>query len=230
MHEFTVWAPIPKQVQIQVDGQLYPMQGPDKTGTWKACIEEAHEGSEYAYLLDEDPSPTPDPRSLAQPKGVHGPSAVYDNHAFTWDEPFWQGPPLTGAVIYELHIGTFTQAGTFDSAIERLQYLFDLGITHIEVMPVVEAAGDRGWGYDGVALYAVTQHYGGPDALKRFVAACHAHGLAVILDVVYNHFGPVGNYTGKFGPLHHRSAPHPVGRRRQFRARRLRPGPPLLHR
>ena len=200
MQEFQLWAPVPKQVQIQVDGTLYPMQGPDKTGAWKACIEEAHEGSEYAFLLDDDPTPIPDPRSLSQPKGVHGPSAVYDNRAFAWEDPFWQGPPLTGAVIYELHIGTFTQGGTFDSAIARLQYLFQLGITHIEVMPVAEAAGDRGWGYDGVALYAVTQHYGGPDAFKRFVAACHAHGIAVILDVVYNHFGPVGNYTGKFGP------------------------------
>ncbi len=200
MYSFNVWAPIPKQIQIQVDGAVYPMQGPDLIGTWKATIEQAHEGSEYAFLVDDDPTPIPDPRSLSQPKGVHGPSVVYNPHAFKWDEPFWQGPPLTGAVIYELHIGTFTPDGTFDSAIDRLQYLFQLGITHVEVMPIAEAAGDRGWGYDGVDLYAVSQHYGGPDGFKRFVAACHAHGIAVILDVVYNHFGPVGNYTGKFAP------------------------------
>ncbi len=99
-----------------------------------------------------------------------------------------------------MHVGTFTPGGTFDSAIERLDYLFELGVTHIEVMPVAAFAGDRGWGYDGVALFAVTENYGGPDALKRFVDACHVRGLAVVLDVVYNHFGPVGEYAGKFGP------------------------------
>ena len=200
MHTFHLWAPIPKRVQIQVDGTVYPMQGPSDQGFWQAEIAAANPGSLYAYLLDDDATPIPDPRSLSQPQGVHGPSQIYDQQAFQWDEPFWQGPPLTGAVIYELHIGTFTSEGTFDSAIERLQFLADLGITHIEIMPVVEAAGDRGWGYDGVDLYAVNQHYGGADAFKRFVAASHHHGLAVILDVVYNHFGPVGNYTGKFGP------------------------------
>lgn len=200
MQEFSVWAPIPKLVRIEVDGQIYPMTGPDQAGYWKVCVEAAHAGSEYGYLLDDETSPTPDPRSMLQPHGVHGLSAVYDRSNFAWGDPFWQGPPLTGAVIYELHIGTFTQGGTFDTAIERLPYLSELGVTHLEIMPVVEAAGDRGWGYDGVALYAVTQHYGGPDGFKRFVNACHAHGLAVILDVVYNHFGPVGNYTGKYGP------------------------------
>ena len=109
-------------------------------------------------------------------------------------------PPLGSAIIYEMHIGTFTQEGTFDAAIERLDYLADLGVTHLEVMPVSEWAGDRGWGYDGVCLFATHEPYGGPDAFKRFVDACHAHCLAVILDVVYNHFGPIGNYTGKFGP------------------------------
>ncbi len=207
MQEFNLWAPIPKKVQIQVDGNIYPMQGPSPSGNWKACIEQAHVGSQYAFLLDEDPTPIPDPRSLSQPQGVHGLSAVYDQKAFQWDDSFWHAPPLTSAIIYEIHIGTFTAAGTFDSAIERLPYLCELGITHIEVMPVVEAAGDRGWGYDGVCLYAVTQHYGGADAFKRFVAAAHKQGLAVVLDVVYNHFGPVGNYSGKFGPytteMHH---------------------------
>jgi maltooligosyltrehalose trehalohydrolase len=131
---------------------------------------------------------------------VHGLSRIYDPQVFSWSDARWQGPPLTGAVIYEMHIGTFTAEGTFDSAIARLDYLAQLGITHVEIMPVAAFAGDRGWGYDGVALFAVTESYGGPDALKRFVDSCHAKGLAVILDVVYNHFGPVGNYTGKFGP------------------------------
>jgi maltooligosyltrehalose trehalohydrolase len=200
MHEFTVWAPKPKKVSIKIGDNVIPMNGPDKRGYWKCRIEDAHDGTEYAFLLDDDTTPYPDPRSLHQPIGVHGPSAVYDQKTFQWKDQTWQGPPLTGAVLYELHIGTFTQKGTFDAAIEKLPYLFDLGVTHIEVMPVAEFAGDRGWGYDGVALFATTEHYGGPDAFKRFVNACHLNGLAVILDVVYNHFGPVGNYTGKFGP------------------------------
>lgn len=176
------------------------MAGPSDKGIWKTTVEDAAPGTEYAFLLDDDTTPYPDPRSLSQPHGVHGPSVIYDQKAFNWDDHTWQGPPLTGAILYELHIGTFTGSGCFDSAIERLGYLQDLGITHVEIMPVAEWAGDRGWGYDGVDLYATTEHYGGPEAFKRFVNACHGHGIAVILDVVYNHFGPVGNYTGKFGP------------------------------
>ena len=200
MHEFKVWAPIPKKVAVKIGEATYPMQGPDASGIWKVAVDDAGDGMEYAFLLDDDETPYPDPRSLSQPRGVHGPSAVYDNKKYQWQDITWQGPPLTGAIIYELHIGTFTQEGTFDSAIERLPYLADLGVTHLEIMPVSEWAGNRGWGYDGVDLFAATWHYGGPEALKRFVDACHAHCLAVVLDVVYNHFGPVGNYTGKFGP------------------------------
>ena len=200
MHEFKVWAPIPKKVAVKIGDTSYPMEGPDSKGMWKVSVEEAGDGTEYAFLLDDDETPYPDPRSLSQPNGVHGLSAVYDNKKYQWQASTWQGGPLTGAVIYELHIGTFTQEGTFDSAIERLSYLADLGVTHLEIMPVAEWAGNRGWGYDGVDLFATTWHYGGADALKRFVDACHGHCLAVVLDVVYNHFGPVGNYTGKFGP------------------------------
>ncbi|MES2390254.1 MAG: malto-oligosyltrehalose trehalohydrolase, partial [Acidobacteriota bacterium] len=119
---------------------------------------------------------------------------------FEWHDELWRGSPKSGAVMYEMHIGTFSDEGTFDGAIPHLDYLRDLGITHVELMPVAEFAGDRGWGYDGVALFATHEPYGGPDGLKRFVDACHARGLSVILDVVYNHFGPVGNYTNKFGP------------------------------
>ncbi len=200
MHHFKLWAPTPKQVSLKLKDDVLAMTGPDEHGYWRLQVEEACAGDLYAFLLDDDTTPYPDPRSLNQPSGVHGPSAIYDHKVFPWSDGYWQGPPLTGAIIYELHIGTFTPAGTFDDAIDRLQYLFQLGITHVEVMPVAEFAGDRGWGYDGVDLFAVTQHYGGPDAMKRFVEACHLHGIGVILDVVYNHFGPVGNYTGKFGP------------------------------
>ncbi|HWZ51579.1 MAG TPA: malto-oligosyltrehalose trehalohydrolase [Granulicella sp.] len=200
MHEFELWAPRPRRVAVQVGDTIHPMTGPDQRGWWRAQIESANPGDDYGFLLDDDPKPYPDPRSQRQPYGVHGLSQIYDQTVFTWTDSRWQGPPLSGAVLYEMHVGTFTPEGTFDSAIARLDYLADLGITHIEIMPVAAYAGDRGWGYDGVALFAVTENYGGPDALKRFVDACHAKGLAVVLDVVYNHFGPVGNYTAKFAP------------------------------
>jgi maltooligosyltrehalose trehalohydrolase len=176
------------------------MTGPDAHGCWHTTVETCGPGDDYGFVLNDDPQAWPDPRSQWQPNGVHGLSRVYDQTAFRWRDQFWQGPPLTGAIIYEMHIGTFTHDGTFDSAISKLHELALLGVTHIEVMPVASFAGNRGWGYDGVALFAVTENYGGPDALKRFVDACHAAGLAVLLDVVYNHFGPVGNYTGKYGP------------------------------
>ena len=177
------------------------MQEPDDRGNWSAHVEEATTGDRYGFLLDgDDPTPYPDPRSLHQPDGVHKLSAIYDHRAFHWDDASWQGPPLSGAIIYEMHFGTFTAEGTFDAAIEKIAYLFELGITHVEVMPLAEFAGGRGWGYDGVDLFAVNHCYGGPDGFKRFVNACHMHGIGVIVDVVYNHFGPVGNYTGKFGP------------------------------
>jgi maltooligosyltrehalose trehalohydrolase len=200
MHTFTVWAPFAEKAAVKIEDRVYPMQGPNDRGYWKVDVEEAGPGTDYRFLLGDDGMAYPDPRSLWQPHGVHGPSRVYDQHAFQWEDASWQGPPLSGAVIYELHIGTFTAAGTFDAAIEKLDYLYELGITHVEVMPVAEAAGNRGWGYDGVALFASSSCYGGPDAFKRYVNAAHKQGIGVILDVVYNHFGPVGNYTGKFGP------------------------------
>ncbi len=200
MHTFVLWAPVPKKVSVRVAGVDHAMEGPDAKGYWRVKVEEAECGMEYGFLVDDDAMLYPDPRSPWQPKGVHGPSVTYDQKAHVWGDKLWSGISLASAVLYELHIGTFTQEGTFGAAIERLGYLQDLGITHVEVMPVAEWAGDRGWGYDGVNLYAVTEHYGGPDGFKRFVDACHAHEIGVILDVVYNHFGPVGNYTAKFGP------------------------------
>lgn len=200
MHRFEVWAPLPKTVSLRVNGSTLPMNGPDEHGWWRLDVEGAGPGSDYCFLIDDDESCYPDPRSLWQPSGVHGMSRVYDQNSFSWSDFGFQALPLASAVIYELHIGTFTEDGTLDAATEKLNYLVELGITHVELMPVSSFEGNHGWGYDGVALFSVHQPYGGPDALKRFVDAAHAKGLAVVLDVVYNHFGPVGNYTGKFGP------------------------------
>jgi maltooligosyltrehalose trehalohydrolase len=200
MHEFTVWAPNAERVAVAIGDARYPMSGPDEKGHWSVSVEGAGPGTDYGFVLDDDPKPYPDPRSQWQPNGVHGASRVYDQSAFRWSDSEWNAQPLDRAVIYELHVGTFTAEGTFDAAIERLDYLFELGVTHLELMPVAAFPGSYGWGYDGVSLFAVTDVYGGPDGLKRLVDACHKRGLTVLLDVVYNHFGPVGNYSGKFGP------------------------------
>ena len=200
MHEFRVWAPKARKLSVKVGDGLYEMTGPDKRGWWKVSVESAGPGSDYGFQIDDDAGVYPDPRSKCQPHGVHGLSRVYDEKAFQWHDEHWHAPPLSSAILYEMHVGTFTQEETFDSAIEKLDSLTDLGVTHVEVMPVAAYAGDRGWGYDGVSLFAVTENYGGPDGLKRLVDACHVRGLAVVLDVVYNHFGPVGAYAGKFGP------------------------------
>ena len=200
MHKFGVWAPKANKMSLQWRGQTLLMDGPNQRGWWTLSVPEAGCGDCYGFLLDDDPKPYPDPRSQRQPDGVHGLSQLNDHSLFEWHDQLWRGSPKTGAILYELHIGTFSGEGTFDGAIKRLPYLADLGITHIEVMPVAAWAGARGWGYDGVSLFATQEPYGGPDGFMRFVDACHATGLSVILDVVYNHFGPVGNYTTKFGP------------------------------
>jgi maltooligosyltrehalose trehalohydrolase len=198
MHRFRVWGPRAKRVSVVVDGERYAMEG-EPRGWWAATVDGAHAGSRYGFLLDDDETPVPDPRSARQPDGVHGPSELVDHTAFAWSDAGWRPPTLASSVIYELHPGTFTAEGTLDAAIARLDYLRELGITHVELMPLAAAEGERGWGYDGVALYAPLEAYGGPDAVKRFVDAAHGRGLAVLIDVVYNHFGPSGNYTGKFG-------------------------------
>lgn len=200
MHRFEVWAPRAKSVSVKAGEKIVRLEGPDEDGWWRASVDSAGPGTDYGFLIDNDPTAYPDPRSQSQPRGVHGLSRIYDQEAFSWTDEHFQALPLRSAVIYELHVGTFTPDGTLDSAIDKLDYLRDLGITHVELMPVASFAGHRGWGYDGVALFAVHQPYGGPDALKRFVDAAHQRDLAVLLDVVYNHFGPAGNYTGKFGP------------------------------
>jgi maltooligosyltrehalose trehalohydrolase len=200
MHRFKIWAPFAKKMAVQVNGSAVPMEGPDGRGCWQVTVHDAGPGTDYGYLVDQDETAYPDPRSQWQPRGVHGLSRIYDQSAFSWTDAKFQAPPLASAIVYELHIGTFTGPGTLDAAIEKLDYLAGLGVTHIELMPVASFAGNHGWGYDGVALYSVYEPYGGPDALKRFVNAAHQKGLAVLLDVVYNHFGPVGNYTSRFGP------------------------------
>jgi maltooligosyltrehalose trehalohydrolase len=156
-------------------------------------------GSDYAFIVDGE-GPFPDPCSPWQPYGVHGASRWVEHGLYAWNDKGWQAQPLDSAVIYEMHVGTFTPEGTFSSAIEHLDHLVDLGITHIELMPVPEFPGERGWGYDGVDLHAPHHAYGGPEGLKGLVDACHLKGLAVLLDVVYNHLGPSGNYLGRFGP------------------------------
>jgi maltooligosyltrehalose trehalohydrolase len=198
---FRVWAPTPHHVELALgaDGNdRRPMQRGDG-GWWVLDIPDAGPGTDYGFVLDGD-GPFPDPRSGWQPAGVHGPSRLPDHAAFTWSDEHWRPLPLADAVIYELHVGTFTEAGTFDGAIDRLDHLVSLGATHVELMPVVEFPGDRGWGYDGVDLFAPHHSFGGPDGLKRLVDACHGRGLGVILDVVYNHLGPDGNHLPRFGP------------------------------
>ncbi len=198
MREFAVWAPKPERVRVNVDGAEFSMTR-DPGGWWRATVD-APAGARYGYLLDDDPTLLPDPRSPRQPDGVHEPSQLWEPAPQAWTEDGWAGRSAQGAVIYELHIGTFTPAGTFDSAIEKLDYLVGLGVDFVEVMPVNAFSGTHGWGYDGVLWYAVHEPYGGPDGLVRFVDACHRRGLGVLIDAVFNHLGPSGNYLPRFGP------------------------------
>ncbi|MEE6138680.1 malto-oligosyltrehalose trehalohydrolase [Mycobacterium sp. 050128] len=197
MAEFRVWAPKPAQVRLDVDGAVHAMTR-TQDGWWHATVD-APSDARYGFLLDDDPKVLPDPRSARQPDGVHARSQLWEP-GDTWTDGDWAGRSVEGAVIYELHIGTFTAAGTFDAAIEKLDYLVDLGIDFVELMPVNSFAGTHGWGYDGVLWYSVHEPYGGPDGLVRFVDACHARGLGVLIDAVFNHLGPSGNYLPRFGP------------------------------
>ena len=196
-----LWAPRASVVDLVLPARstTMPMR-PAGEGWWSAPA--LPHGTDYAFSLDGG-DPLPDPRSPWQPAGVHGPSRTFDATAFPFDAEEggrWHGRDARGAVGYELHIGTFTPQGTLDAAIDRLDHLASLGVGMVELMPVAAFDGNRGWGYDGVCLYAVHEAYGGPAALQRFVAAAHRRGLGVCLDVVYNHLGPAGNYLGRFGP------------------------------
>ncbi|SEK81951.1 malto-oligosyltrehalose trehalohydrolase [Ectothiorhodospira marina] len=192
-----VWAPHAHQVHLDCQGEHRPLTC--RSDGWWWDSQPLEHGTDYAFLLDGE-GPYPDPRSAWQPQGVHGPSRWLDHDRFTWHDAGWQAPPLASAVIQEIHVGTYTPEGTFEAIIPRLDHLRDLGITHVELMPVAAFPGRYGWSYDGVALFAPHAPYGGPEGLKRLVDACHGKGLAVLLDVVYNHLGPSGNYLGRFGP------------------------------
>lgn len=192
---FRVWAPARASLTLRLNGQDLPMR---RESEYFMLSAPARPGDRYQYVVDG--LALPDPVSRLLPEGVHGPTEIVDPAAFRWTDSAWRGIPLADYIIYELHIGTFTPEGTFDAAIAKLPYLKELGITVIEVMPVAAFPGDRNWGYDGVSPYAVQASYGGPDAFKRFVDAAHRAGLAVMLDVVYNHLGNEGNYLRQFGP------------------------------
>jgi maltooligosyltrehalose trehalohydrolase len=196
---FRVWAPFHDRVDLHLvapEERRVPLTRAGR-GYHEAVVDRVEPGARYVFAFGEQERP--DPASRLQPEGVHGPSEVVE-HDFAWNDDGWKGIPLEHFVVYELHIGTFTEGGTLDDAIVRLDDLRDLGITAVELMPLAQFPGDRNWGYDGAYPNAVQFSYGGPPALKRFVDACHARGLAVILDVVYNHLGPEGNYLGDYGP------------------------------
>ena len=199
-----MWAPRAEKVTLLLDGSRHPMVSAGD-GWWAAA--DGLTGQDYGYLLDDDETPLPDPRSRRQPQSVHGLSRTFDASQFRWSDGGWTGRQLAGGLIYELHLGTFTPAGTLDSAIEKLDHLVSLGVDFVELLPVNGFNGVHNWGYDGVLWYTVAEVYGGPDAYQRFVDACHGRGIAVIQDVVYNHLGPSGNYLPRYGPyLHDASA------------------------
>src|SRR5258706_2483341 len=198
----TVWAPSSKSVELVTAERRIPMHPPaegnaDTFGTWRAEADDALLADGYRYSIDGG-EPVPDPRSLWQPDGVHGASRRPDIAQLP--TPSFAAKPLRDAVIYEMHIGTFTPEGTYAAAQAKLEYMSELGVTHVELMPVATFPGRQGWGYDGVDLYAPFPAYGTPQQLVSFVQACHARGIGVLLDVVYNHLGPDGNYLARYGP------------------------------
>lgn len=199
--KFTVWAPMRDRLSVRIvepEERLIELNK-DEWGYWQGTAEDVAPGSLYFYRLDGEID-RPDPASHHQPQGVHKPSEVIDQQSYSWEDGDWEGIPLGSMIIYELHVGTFTPRGTFAAIIEKLPYLKDVGVNTIEIMPVAQFPGDRNWGYDGVYIYGVQNSYGGPTGLKQLVDACHREGIAVILDVVYNHLGPEGNYLWDYGP------------------------------
>ena len=190
MHDFAVWAPLARRVELDLGpGRPLSAMRPGADGWWHLEVADAGHGTDYGFRLDGDET-LPDPRSAWQPNGVHGLSRVFDPGRYRWSDGDWPGLDVLGAVFYELHVGTFTPAGTLDATLDHLDHLVDLGVDVVELMPVAAMPGRHGWGYDGVGLYAVHEPYGGPAALQRFVDACHARGMAVCLDVVLRNLGP----------------------------------------
>lgn len=208
MTKFTIWAPKAKEVLLCVGKEEYQMEALEG-GFWELKLN-SHKGADlYAFKVD-GKGPFPDPRSEFQPEGVHGWSQKWKN-PFAWGDSGWNAPELKNALIYELHVGTFSAEGTFNGVERKLDYLVELGVTHVELMPVAAFPGNHGWGYDGVALYAPHKTYGNPDQLKHLINACHLKGLAIILDVVYNHLGPDGNYLSQFAPYFSKKYQTPWG-------------------
>ena len=198
---FAVWAPHASRLDLKLLTKSQPLLPMIRhaEGYFETDAPDVRPGDRYVFILDGNKE-RPDPASRSQPEGVHGPSEVVDPHQFQWTDRYWHGLARERLIIYELHVGTLTDKGTFQAIIPHLEYLRHLGVTAIELMPVAQFPGARNWGYDGVGLFAPQNTYGGPNGLKELVNACHQHGLGVILDVVYNHFGPEGNYLGDFGP------------------------------
>jgi maltooligosyltrehalose trehalohydrolase len=197
-----VWAPRAETIAVKLSGEdarTVPLERGDGD-VFEASVQGVGAGADYLYLVNGERE-RPDPVSRWQPSGVHGPSRVVDPEEFAWTDEAWKGIPLKELIIYELHTGTFTPEGTFEAIIPKLAHLKQLGVNAVELMPVAEFPGARNWGYDGAHLYAPQSTYGGPPGLKRLIDACHAEGLAVVLDVVYNHLGPEGNYLGEYAPI-----------------------------
>lgn len=215
---FKVWAPTAETMSVRLHSEDAPRipLAPTTQGYWEGTVPCLPTDSLYSYIINQNLE-RPDPASRFQPNGVHGPSVVVDPSSYKWKDSKWKGLPLTQYIMYELHVGAFTPKGTFDSIIQKLPYLRDtIGITAIELMPVAQCPGVRNWGYDGTYLYAPQANYGGPDGLKRLVDSCHEQGLAVIIDVVYNHLGPEGNYLGDYGPYFTNRYPTPWGQAVNF--------------
>ncbi|MFZ2005318.1 MAG: malto-oligosyltrehalose trehalohydrolase [Stellaceae bacterium] len=195
---FRVWAPDARDVAVEIEGRPPRALSPENGGYVSTLVEDIGVGARYRFRLDGRDPALPDPASRFQPEGPHGPSEVIDPTGFAWSDSGWQGAPRERLVIYELHIGTFTPEGTYEAAAQHLPALAELGITCVELLPLADFAGRFGWGYDGVDLFAPTRLYGRPDDLRRFVDRAHGLGLAVLIDVVYNHLGPDGNYLGGY--------------------------------
>ena len=196
---FTVWAPEAQSVTLKLNQETDISLTQQPFGYWSISVPDAKPGDLYFYQIDDQP-PRPDPVSLAQPSGVHGPSEVIDLHGYHWHDQGWTGIPMAEMIIYELHVGTFTPEGTFTAIIDKLDHLASLGVNTLELMPIAQFPGERNWGYDGVYPYAAQHSYGGALGLMQLVDACHQKGMAVVLDVVYNHLGPEGNYLPSYGP------------------------------